>query len=107
MIKRIVIGLVAIAVLAGIGFVAAGGREGVAVLALKYFLRKDPAANRDVTWQAGPAEPAPLASGQKRPPNIIVIVADDLGYNDLSLAGGGIADGSVPTRKPRFESVSR
>ena len=104
MIKRIAIGLVALAVLAAIGFVAVGGRQGVAVLALKYLLRKDPAPNREVIWQAGPAAPAPIASGQKRPPNIIVIVADDLGYNDLSLAGGGIADGTVPT--PHINAIA-
>jgi len=54
----------------------------------------------DVTWQPGPA--APLAD---RPPNVVVIVADDLGYNDLTFGGGGVANGAVPT--PRIDSIAR
>jgi arylsulfatase A-like enzyme len=58
---------------------------------------------RPVTWQPGPD--AAAAPPGKRPPNIVVIVADDLGFNDLTWAGGGIADGSVPT--PHIDSIAR
>jgi arylsulfatase A-like enzyme len=55
--------------------------------------------NRPVTWQPGPQIPA---SGP-RPPNVIVILADDLGWNDLTFNGGGVAGGAVPT--PRIDSI--
>ena len=58
-------------------------------------------ANQPVVWQPGPAA-APAGS---RPPNIVVIVADDLGYNDLTFAGGGIANGAVPT--PNIDGIAR
>ncbi len=54
---------------------------------------------QEITWQAGPAE-APQGA---RAPNIIVIVADDLGYNDISLHGG-VAGGRV--RTPNIDALA-
>lgn len=54
-----------------------------------------------VPWQAGPDQPA---QGQ-RPPNIIVILADDLGINDVTTHGGGHADWGVST--PNIDSIAR
>lgn len=47
--------------------------------------------NQPVTWARGPEQPVMPAA--ERPPNIILIVADDLGINDISAFGGGL----VPT----------
>lgn len=59
--------------------------------------------NQPVVWDRG-ADPAGRAPGE-RPPNIVLIVADDLGWNDLTFAGGGVAGGSVPT--PSIDSLAR
>jgi arylsulfatase A-like enzyme len=63
---------------------------------------RDPVGpNVPVHWQSDPsAAPAPSAS---RPPNVVVILADDLGWNDLTFNGGGVAGGAVPT--PRIDSI--
>ncbi|MEL6416597.1 MAG: sulfatase-like hydrolase/transferase, partial [Pseudomonadota bacterium] len=53
------------------------------------------APHQPVTWQQGPSDPGELA--ESRPPNIVFILLDDFGYNDLSTFGGGVADGRVPT----------
>lgn len=57
---------------------------------------------REVVWEPGPAASLPPA---ERPPNVVVIVADDLGWNDLSFAGGGRGGGRVKT--PRIDSIAR
>lgn len=58
--------------------------------------------NVEIQWQQGPAE-ADLPPGE-RPPNIIFVLADDLGINDLSAFGGGVAGGAVPT--PNIDAIA-
>lgn len=63
---------------------------------------RDPIADyREIAWAKGPAS-APQGG---RPPNIILIVADDLGMNDISLYGGGVGGGAV--RTPNIDSLAR
>jgi arylsulfatase A-like enzyme len=54
---------------------------------------------REVTWARGP-DAAPAGP---RPPNIVLILVDDLGYNDISLHGG-VAGGRV--RTPHIDSLA-
>lgn len=56
--------------------------------------------NQPVVWQAGPDGPR-----QSNQPNIVLIVADDLGWNDISFYGGGVANGTVPT--PNIDAIAR
>ncbi len=60
-------------------------------------------ANKPVPWQAGPdTADKPVHA---RPPNIIIILADDLGINDVTTRGGGHAAEGVPT--PNIDSIAR
>ena len=59
--------------------------------------------NRRVSWKQGPKKPSNGA--QNSPPNVVLIVADDLGFNDITFYGGGIAEGTVPT--PHIDSIAQ
>ena len=55
----------------------------------------DVADYQPIIWQKGPD--APTAEAGSAPPNIVFILLDDFGYNDLTTFGGGVAGGRVPT----------
>lgn len=66
-------------------------------------LRDPVAPHREVVWPAGPETPA--APPHARPPNVVLILADDMGFNDVSFFHGGAADGSLKT--PNIDSIAR
>ena len=97
--------ITATVVLAGIAAVAYGNRLYLMEYSLGWYtdIMHPRGANRQVPWMAGPAQADnPVA---QRPPNIIVILADDLGFNDVTTYGGGYGQRGVPT--PNIDSIAR
>ena len=74
----------------------------VQIMVTAYRFTHRVAANRPVHWAEGPA----TAPAGERPPNIVLIIADDLGINDITAegAGTGVADGLVPT--PNIDAIA-
>lgn len=75
----------------------------VQILVIANRLAHPVAAKQAVSWAEGPATPP----RGPRPPNIILIVADDLGINDVTTedGGAGVAGGLVPT--PNIDGIAR
>ncbi len=81
--------------LIGLGIVGYINRTELVLAFIKQSSKIDIAENQPIEWQVGPARAD--SSAADRPPNIIFILVDDLGINDLSTFGGGVAGGKVPT----------
>jgi arylsulfatase A-like enzyme len=94
--------MVAIAALLAAGLSALWLLFPVQLMVLFVQLRRPVAPTRPVMWERGPETPP----AGDRPPNIILIVADDLGFNDISLEGPGcgVAGGLVQT--PNIDAIA-
>jgi len=96
MIKKLLLGVgVVTLIIGGLGWLYRGEVVTQLVLRQAEANKKNVGPVREIVWQQGPSEAAaPLT---ERPPNIVFILLDDLGYNDITTFGGGVADGAVPT----------
>jgi len=101
--RKWLIGTAAVAVVLGIAGFVAFQNYWYYIPGIMQSFRDPIQPNREVVWEKGPETPATAPA--ERPPNIILIVADDLGYNDITLGGGGVANGAVPT--PNIDSIAK
>jgi len=90
---------IAVVLIVGLGAAYANRATILAMIAHARLPHVEP--NHPVTWAQGPA----AAPEGPRPPNVVFILADDLGYNDITFNGGGVANGAVPT--PNIDSIGR
>ncbi len=87
--------IAAAALLIGLGAAAWLFRKDLILFAVTNAGRLDVAETQEIAWAQGPAQAA--APPEARAPNIVFILADDLGFNDITTFGGGVAGGRVPT----------
>tara|TARA_R110002126_G_scaffold9985_7_gene44862 strand:- start:17205 stop:18860 length:1656 start_codon:yes stop_codon:yes gene_type:complete len=98
---RLWIIIAAIAAVLAIGY-GAFAKYGIGLPGIVDRLRDPILATQPVVWEQGPAT-ASMAPAERQP-NIIVILVDDLGINDISTFGGGVAGGLLQT--PHIDALA-
>jgi uncharacterized sulfatase len=99
--KRVLIGTVVVAVLVAIGW---SNRLSLLLWAAPRIAewREPIAPHRAIEWPQGPATAS--AAPAARPPNIVLILADDLGFNDVSFHRPAGVEGAIDT--PHIDSIA-
>jgi arylsulfatase A-like enzyme len=98
--KRIL--LIILAIIVGAGALGFYFRKEIILFLVTRADRPEIAPYEPVAWMQGPA--AAVTAPGDRPPNIIFILVDDLGINDITTFGGGVAGGRVPT--PNIDALA-
>ncbi len=95
--KKLIIVVLVLVTIGGVGYY---NRVELLFAGVHFMMtRGEIAPNRDIPW----SKPERSAQRDDRP-NIVLILADDLGWNDLTFNGGGVAGGLVPT--PNIDSIA-